>query len=71
MRLFDFPKEPASYEIISTYTAEGTFVAPETGYFQIEVFGASGKGGAGKSYCKVVQYEPIDYAASGGGGGGG
>lgn len=71
MSLFDFPKEPDSYEIISTYTASETFVAPETGYFQIEVFGASGKGGAGKSYCMVVEYDPINYAASGGGGGGG
>lgn len=66
-----FPAEPTAYTLIEKYTTSQTWTAPETGWFQVEVFGASGKGGAGKSYCKVVQYEPIDYAASGGGGGGG
>lgn len=66
-----FPNEPSAYNQLALITSSQTWTAPEDGYFQIEVFGASGKGGAGKSYCKVVQYEPIDYAASGGGGGGG
>lgn len=53
-----FPEEPTSYSIINTYTTSQTWTAPEDGYFQIEVFGASGSGGTTSTY-------------SGGGGGGG
>lgn len=59
-----FPPEPAGYELISTHTGATTFSAPENGYFQIEVFGASGNGGAGAKHN-------TDYFAGGGGGGGG
>lgn len=57
-----FPEEPTSYELIDTYTTSQTWEAPEDGYFYIEVFGASGNGGAGYKAA---------YSYSGGGGGGG
>lgn len=58
-----FPSAPSAYNLIGTYTANQTWTAPESGYFQIEVFGASGKGGTAKAYSSA--------AAGGGGGGGG
>lgn len=59
-----FPsEEPTAYTLIKKYTASGTFTAPESGYFQIEVFGASGSGGA--------VYRGKYYIPGGGGGGGG
>lgn len=55
-----FPEEPSEYtDLVGTYTASGTWTAPENGYFQIELYGASGNGGNYRSY------------AGGGGGGGG
>ena len=54
---------PTSYNLISTYTSSQTWTAPEDGYFQIEVFGASGNGGAAITAS--------DYGKRGGGGGGG
>lgn len=57
-----FPEEPSSYNQLALITSSQTWTAPENGYFQIEVFGASGNGGNGK-------YGP--YYCSGGGGGGG
>jgi hypothetical protein len=53
---------PSAYNLIGTYTSNQTWTAPESGYFQIEVFGASGSGGTGT--VGLVN-------ASGGGGGGG
>jgi len=53
---------PTAYNIIGTYTSSQTWTAPESGYFQVEVFGASGSGGAGSGGF---------INASGGGGGGG
>lgn len=41
-----FPAEPSSYNLIGTYSSSQTFTAPEDGWYQIEVFGASGKGAA-------------------------
>jgi hypothetical protein len=64
--LFFFPEEPSSYEQIVLITSSQTWEVPENGYFQIEVFGASGNGGNG------VGHEPLHvWLASGGGGGGG
>lgn len=55
-----FPSEPTAYtDLVGTYTSSGTWTAPENGYFQIELYGASGNGGNYRSY------------AGGGGGGGG
>ena len=45
-----FPQEPTEYEQIYLYTASATFVAPENGWYQIELFGMSGAGNN-----KVVQ----------------
>lgn len=59
--LFEFPQEPTSYSLIGTYTSTQNWSAPEDGWFQIEVYGASGHGGKGNS----------NYSCSGGGGGGG
>ena len=75
-----FPAEPTDYkyQLIGTYTvgmaeADKNWKAPEDGYYQIEVFGASGNGGQGLSYCypAISGGDPIKAAASGGGGGGG
>ena len=64
-----FPKEPSAYELMETYTASQTFSAPEDGYFQIEVFGASGNGGSG--VYMFSSYAKCSYDITGGGGGGG
>ncbi len=67
-----FPREPSEYELISTYTSPATFVAPETGWFQIEVHGASGNGGAPYKLNYSARPELyIFWLTSGGGGGGG
>ena len=59
-----FPsQEPTAYELIGTYTTSQTWTAPESGYFQIEVFGASGSGG--------LDYFRNGMMWCGGGGGGG
>ena len=59
-----FPsQEPTAYERIGTYTTSQTWTAPESGYFQIEVFGASGSGGQ--------YYSSTNMMWCGGGGGGG
>ena len=69
-----FPAEPSSYNLIGTYSSSQTFTAPEDGWYQIEVFGASGNGGAGSAtVSKTVDDDGFtNYnCASGGGGGGG
>lgn len=58
-----FPSAPSAYNLIASYTSSQTWTAPETGYFQIEVFGASGNGGDSKTAS--------DMGKRGGGGGGG
>ena len=61
-----FPAEPSSYNLIGTYSSSQTFTAPEDGYYQIEVFGASGNGGNAtfaNAYTK-------SYSCGGGGGSG-
>jgi hypothetical protein len=54
-----FPSTPSAYNLIGTYTSAQTWSAPEDGWFQIELHGASGAGGRG------------NYRIFGGGGGGG
>lgn len=56
-----FPEEPSAYDQLALIIFSQTWTAPENGYFQIEVFGASGNGANGHSV----------YCAGGGGGGGG
>lgn len=63
-----FPAEPTEYTLIETYTASQSWTAPEDGYFKIEVFGASGKGGKAYAYYRDNKYY---YWGNGGGGGGG
>ena len=58
-----FPSNPSSYNLIGTYTSSGSFTAPSTGWFQIELQGASGYGGRGGAHST--------YIGLGGGGGGG
>lgn len=58
-----FPSSPSAYNLIGTYNSSGSFTAPSTGYFQIELQGASGKGGKGNMSST--------YINRGGGGGGG
>lgn len=64
-----FPTEPSSYNLIGTYTSSQTWTAPEDGYFQIEVFGASGNGGNG-AFMKYSTFLYYTYGGGGGGGGG-
>lgn len=62
-----FPAEPSSYEYMALITSSQIWTAPEDGYFQIEVFGASGKGGN----CASKMYIISNSVYQGGGGGGG
>lgn len=63
--LFEFPQEPTSYSLIGTYTSTQDWAAPEDGWFQIELQGASGNGGEATLNTTIV------YGAGSGGGGGG
>lgn len=63
-----FPAEPSSYEYMALITSSQIWTAPEDGYFQIEVFGASGNGGA---YAYERNTSSTFYTGFGGGGGGG
>ena len=58
-----FPEEPSAYNQLALITSSQTWTAPENGWFQIEVFGASGNGGVGTGYSNSPR--------GGGGGGGG
>lgn len=66
-----FPAEPSAYELIGTYTSSGSFIATEDGWFQVEVFGASGNGGSSAYKTFGPSSNKITYLAGGGGGGGG
>lgn len=66
-----FPEEPTEYLLIGTYTAAQAFEAPESGYFMVEVFGASGNGGTGGRTNSDSSGTKNNIAAGGGGGGGG
>ena len=65
--LFFFPQEPSAYNQLALITASQTWIAPEDGWFQIEDFGASGKGGDGY----LLSMNNVYASLSGGGGGGG
>lgn len=65
-----FPSTPSSYNLIATYSANQTWTAPEDGWFQIEVFGASGHGGTFNTKSNVLKYFTTVYSGGGGGGGG-
>lgn len=60
--------EPTSYNLISKYTESQTIVAPEDGYFQFEIHGHSGSGGA---YVTMERNDDdhTGMVAIGGGGG--
>ena len=62
-----FPNEPSAYNQLALITASQTWAAPEDGWFQIEDFGASGKGGDGY----LLSMNNVYASLSGGGGGGG
>lgn len=66
----DFPAEPSEYVLIGTYTSAQTWTAPEDGWFKIELFGASGSGGAAK-YSQYDDYGTTVYEVTSGFGGGG
>lgn len=69
--VLSFPAEPTEYTLISQYTESRSFAAPEDGWFQIEVFGASGGGGSASAWEGNDEYGDEVYRAAGGGGGGG
>lgn len=62
-----FPAEPSAYTLIGTCYTPATWTAPEDGYYQIEIFGASG-------HCGETQVQgsskSVKFAIGGGGGGG-
>lgn len=60
-----FPDDPSSYSLIGTYSSLQTWSAPEDGFYQIELQGASGAGGGATLNTTLV------YGAGSGGGGGG
>lgn len=64
-----FPEKPTEYTLIETVTASGEWTAPSTGYFEIELQGASGNGGA-STKCKYGTYTSTHSVGGGGGGGG-
>lgn len=66
-----FPSSPSSYNLLSQYTASNTWTAPEDGYYQIEVFGASGSGGLSFTYNPGSTTSTRKRYGGGGGGGGG
>ena len=66
-----FVAEPSAYTLIGKYTSSQTWTAPETGWFQIEVFGASGKGGSPHKYHNTTKDPFVVTVMSAGGGGGG
>lgn len=73
-----FPAEPASYALIDTYTTEQTWIAPEDGWFKIEVHGASGNGGTDGTNGQWTSTTEVDgetvrftVVKTGGSGGGG
>lgn len=59
-----FPAEPSSYNLIGTYSSSQTFTAPNDGWYQIELQGPSGNGGAANK-------DAFSCYTGGGGGGGG
>ena len=68
-----FPAEPTEYLLINTYTSSQTWVAPGDGWYKVEVYGASGRGGyalfdAGEE--DVGGEEPESISGGGGGSGG-
>ena len=66
-----FPAEPTEYLPIDKYTASQTWIAPESGWFKIEVHGASGNGGLGANTSFEVDGDGGYYVALGGGSGAG
>lgn len=68
-----FPSEPTEYILTDTITASQTWTAPADGYYQVEVFGASGSGGVGDSESASTDdgWSALAIAPGGGGGSGG
>ncbi len=73
-------RDPGKYDFLSRFNSSGNFEAPESGWFRIELYGASGNGGECGSkkeshwvFDKTTgeQYEEYTYYNTGGGGGGG
>ena len=60
-----FPEQPINYELLEIITESKTYIVPETGYYMIEDFGASGSGGSSAINASRI------YVHSGGGGGSG
>lgn len=66
-----FPAEPTEYTLINTFTTAQTYTATETGWYKVEVFGASGRGGYAYYDYEAGDDGDIEMRASGGGGGSG
>lgn len=66
-----FPAEPTDYTLIAKYTTSQTWVAPEDGWFKIEVHGASGKGGSAARDTSTDDDDNTIYQGGSGAGGGG
>lgn len=66
----EFPAEPSEYLLIDTYTSAQTWVAPEDGWYKIEVFGASGNGGTSARPDKYTDEYEEEWRIGATGGGG-
>lgn len=69
-----FPDAPAAYTLIAKYTESQTIVAPEDGYYQLEIHGQSGSGGTALARGDSMTEDGNTYSykscTAGGGGGG-
>lgn len=66
-----FPADPTGYNLIETVTASKTFIAPEDGWYQIELFGRSGAGGTAAAFVDTSYKTMYLHTVGAGGGGGG
>lgn len=67
----EFPAEPSDFALIGTYTSAQTWIAPEDGWYKVEVFGASGNGGSGVYEEREYIGDTAESFSGGGGGSGG
>ena len=68
----EMPDYPSTFELIDSYETAQTWTAPENGWYQIELYGASGNGGAaGCANGTFSTAHSYPVAATGGGGGSG
>lgn len=71
LQVSGFPMKPAEYNSPERFDSSGEFVAGSTGWFKIELQGASGAGGTYSTYIKDTPLQNLAKQCTSGGGGGG